>query len=110
MAYNEKITERIRKELAQVPNVEEKKMFGGIAFMVNNKMCVCVGGHDADTVMVRVGPEAYQDALKRKGAMPTIMNDRKIKGYIDLGSEGQKDLSSWVDLALDFNKQLVTSD
>lgn len=109
MAYNEETTERVRKELAHVPNVEEKKMYGGIVFMVNGKMCVTVGGNDADIVMVRVGKEAYLDALKRKGAMPTIMNGREIKGYIDLGSEGQKDLKSWVELALAFNRELAGS-
>lgn len=108
MAYDKEVTERVRKELAHVPNVEEKKMYGGIVFMVNDKMCVTVGGHEADVVMVRVGKEAYPAALKRKGAKPTIMNGREIKGYIDLGSEGQKNLKSWVKLALAFNRGLAS--
>lgn len=58
MPYSETITERVRQELAHLSDVEEKKMYGGIVFMVNNKMCVCVGGSDPDNVMVRVGKEA----------------------------------------------------
>ena len=74
-------------------------MYGGIAFMVNNRVCVCVSGSKADNIIVCVGADAYEDALKRKGARPTIMKDRPIKGHIDLDSEEQKDLREWVELA-----------
>ncbi len=107
MAYNETIAEQVRQELGHVPDVYEIKMYGGIAFMVNNKMCVCVGGRKADKIMVRVGANAYEEALKQDGAHPTIMKDRPIKGYIDLDNEGQKNLRQWVELALKFNKELV---
>ena len=108
MPYNETIADRVRRELAHVPDTHEIKMYGGIAFMVNNKMCICVGGSEADNVMVRVGAEAYEDALQRKGANPTIMKDKPIKGYVDLDSEGRKDLRLWMELALAFNKTLVS--
>lgn len=107
MPYNETIADQVRRKLAHLPDTHEIKMYGGIAFMVNNKMCVCVGGSEADNVMVRVGADAYEDALNRKGAHPTIMKDRPIKGYIDLDSEGRKDLQEWVELALRFNEELV---
>ena len=97
MAYNETIAEQVRQELGHVPDVYEIKMYGGIAFMVNDKMCVCVGGRKADKIMVRVGANAYEEAMK----------DRPIKGYIDLDNEGQKNLRQWVELALKFNKELV---
>lgn len=71
-------------------------------------MCVYVGGSKADNIMVRVGADTYEDALKRKGTCPTIMKDRPIKGYIDLDSEGRKDLREWVELTLRFNEELVS--
>lgn len=107
MPYSETLAEQVRQELAHLPHVEEKKMYGGIVFMVNNKMCVCVGGSEPDIVMLRVGKEAYGDLIKQKGAMPTIMNNREIKGYIQIGAEGQKDLKTWVERALKFNSELI---
>lgn len=73
-----------------------------------NKMHVCVGGSKADNIIASIGMDAYEDALKRKGARPTIMKGRPIKGYIDLDSEGRKDLRGWVELALRFNEKLVS--
>lgn len=107
MPYSETIADQVRLELAHLPDTHEIKMYGGIAFMVNNKMCVCVGGSEADNVMVRVGPDAYEDALQRNGAGPTVMKGKPVKGYIDLDGDGRKDLRDWVELALDFNKTLV---
>lgn len=104
MPYNENIAEQVRVELADAPDVSEIKMYGGIAFMVRGKMCICVGGSDADNVMVRVGPERYEAALKRPGTAPTIMKNRPIRGYVDLDHEGRKDLTSWAALALKFNE------
>lgn len=74
--------------------------------MVNNKMCVCVRGSEADNVMVRVGADAYEDALQRKGASPTIMKDNLSKAMY-LGVEGRKNLRTWVELTLEFNKTMV---
>ena len=71
-------------------------------------MHVCVGGSKADDIIAYIGMDTYEDALKRKSARPTIMKDRPIKGYIDLDSEGRKDLREWVELALRFNEELVS--
>ncbi|MBO3725871.1 hypothetical protein J5X07_12715 [Actinomyces bowdenii] len=60
------------------------------------------------SIMVSVGVDAYEDALKRKGARLTIIKDRPIKGYIDLDSEGRKDLREWAELALRFNEELLS--
>jgi len=64
MAYDEKLAERIRKSLSGVRNVQEKKMFGGMAFMVNGKMCV---GVDKEDLMVRCDPEMTDELLKGEG-------------------------------------------
>ena len=108
LMYNEAIADQVRTELTHLPDTHEIKMYGGIAFMVNDKMCAYVGGSKADNIMVRIGADVYEGALKRKGPRPTIIKDRPIKGYIDLDSEGRKDLREWVELALRFNEELVS--
>jgi TfoX/Sxy family transcriptional regulator of competence genes len=110
MAYNIERTEQVRHRLAHIPDVEERKMFGSVGFIVNGKLCIGVGDHTDHIMMVRIGPNKYEDALKREGAHPAIMRGREMKGYIFLTKEAlefEKDLDYWVQLALDFNKQLV---
>ncbi|HPG37372.1 TfoX/Sxy family protein [Patescibacteria group bacterium] len=111
MAYSEDLAERVREELAAagIADIDEIKMYGGLAFMVRDKMCACIGGDDGEIVMMRVGKERYDELLQKSGALPSIMKDKPIKGYIDLGVEGQKDLSFWVETALKFNEELVNS-
>jgi TfoX/Sxy family transcriptional regulator of competence genes len=109
MAYNEKLTQRVRELLAHTPNVEEKKMFGSVGFIINGKLCIGVGDHVDHNMMVRVGPEEYEQALRKKGALPAIMRGREMKGYVFLVNEAfetEKDLKYWVDLALQFNRKL----
>lgn len=109
MAYNEELTRRVRALLAHVPNVEEKKMFGSIGFMVNGKLCLGVGDHADHNMMVRVGPAIYEECLGRPGAAPAIMRGREHPGYIFLVSgavESPDNLYYWVDLALKYNKIL----
>ncbi|MDH3625981.1 MAG: TfoX/Sxy family protein, partial [Myxococcales bacterium] len=67
MAYDEKLAGRVREVLARRRGVTEKKMFGGLSFLVNGHMCCGIVGDD---LMVRVGPDAYEGALKKKGARP----------------------------------------
>jgi TfoX/Sxy family transcriptional regulator of competence genes len=105
MAYDEKIAERIREIISQThKNVEEKKMFGGLCFMVNNKMCI---GVRQDTMMVRLDPEKYDSALEKEGCRPMIFTGKEMKGfvYVDTGSLGTKSkLAYWIGLALEYNK------
>jgi TfoX/Sxy family transcriptional regulator of competence genes len=110
MAYNQKRTEQVRQALADIPNVQEKKMFGSIGFIVNGKLCIGIGDHEDHVMMVRVGPKAYEEALQRKGARPAIMRERERTGYVFLLEEAvktQEDLDYWVGLALNFNKELA---
>ncbi|HEX8279658.1 MAG TPA: TfoX/Sxy family protein [Segetibacter sp.] len=74
MAYNEKLAKRISASVSHLPGVEEKKMFVGLAFMVDNKMCITVG---ADRIMCRIDPAIYQEAIKRQGCSPVIMRGRE---------------------------------
>ncbi len=104
MAYNEKLAHRIKEALAHLPMVEEKKMFGGIAFMVNGKMCVTVG---KDRIMCRIDPAIHDEAIRSKGVQKVIMRGRDYKGYIHINEDAiktKKDLDYWIEVALDFNK------
>ncbi len=79
MPYNEKIADIVRGQLPPGLEIQEKKMYGGLVFMVNGKMCICVGGSEPDVVMVRVDKDLYPELLKRRGAVSTIMRGREIK-------------------------------
>jgi TfoX/Sxy family transcriptional regulator of competence genes len=109
MAYSEALARRIRATLKAVPGIVEKKMFGGIAFMVNGKMCINAG---PERLMFRIDPAIHEQALKRKGARAVMMKGREYKGFVHVNEEGlkaKKDFDYWVDLALDFNKKAKAS-
>ncbi len=109
MAYNERLADRIRIALAHRKAVEEKKMMGGLTFMVNGKMCV---GVLKDELMIRLDPVIYDIALKRKGCHEMNFTGKPMKGFVFVSPEGtnnKKDLDYWVDLALDFNKKAKAS-
>lgn len=109
MAYNEKLAGRIREELSGIRKVEEKKMMGGLTFMVNSKMCVGIANDD---LMVRIDPEQYERALDKKGCREMDFTGRPMKGFVFVGpegTEGKKDLSYWIGLALEFNKKAKAS-
>lgn len=109
MAYNEKLARRIRAALAHIPKVEEKNMFGGLAFMVNKKMCINVSG---DEMMCRFDPALQQTVVAKKGFRTMIMKGRELKGYGYISEEGiksKKDFDYWVGLSLDFNKRAKAS-
>ena len=104
MAYNEKLANRIREALAHLPGVEEKRMFGGVAFMVNGKMCISAGN---DRIMCRIDPAIHDETTKRNGVQTVQMKGRDYKGYVYVNEEvikTKKDFDYWVELALDFNK------
>jgi TfoX/Sxy family transcriptional regulator of competence genes len=105
MAYNEKLAERIREALAHLPKVEEKKMFRGLTFMVNGKMCVSVSG---DEMMCRFDPVLQDTVTEKKGFRAMMMKGRAYKGYGYVSEEGilsKKDFDYWIGLALAFNKK-----
>ena len=112
MAYSESLAQQVRAILAtELPphvfeeEVEEKKMFGGLAFMVRGKMTVTVSSERGqDLVMVRIGKELEKQVLPKNGASVTLMKGRLYHGYIDLDGEGQKELSYWIGLALSYNQ------
>jgi hypothetical protein len=100
MAFNENLAGRIRSALGDQAGLTEKKMFGGIAFMLHGNM-VC--GVTRDDLMVRVGPQRHDEALARPHARPMDFTGRAMKGMVFVGRDGYAadgDLRSWIDLAL----------
>ena len=88
---------------------EEKKMMGGLTFMVKGKMCV---GVLDDELMARIDPELYEASLEKKGCRPMDFTGKPMKGYVFISKAGTKnpaDLAYWISLALDFNKKAKAS-
>ena len=105
MAYNERIANKIRQALAHIPGIEEKKMFGSLAFMVNGKMCLTAG---PDRMMCRIDPDLHETAIQKKGVRTVIMKGREYKGYVYVNEENlniKAEFDYWVGLALDHNKK-----
>lgn len=105
MAYDERLADRVREALdsRNLTDVEEKRMFRGICFMVNGKMCLCVSG---DEMLCRIGP-AYKEAIEQHDCHGMIRNGKALKDYVFVGHEAmhnQKDFDHWVNAALAFNK------
>ena len=109
MAYNEVLTNRVREALAGIPNVEEKKMFRGIAFMVNGKLCVSVGD---DELMCRIDPVLHDELVEKNGCRTMMMKKREYKGYVYVAEDSiktKKELEYWLSLALSFNPKAKAS-
>jgi len=105
MAYNEKMADRVRELIAVTGlQIEEKRMFSGLCFMVNDKMCVAVR---PDSIMVRLDPERSEDMLEKEGVLPMIHSGRIMKGFVFVDDgvlTTKRQLEYWVNLALDFNE------
>ena len=106
MAYNEELAARIRISIECRPGVTERKMFGGIAFMIYGNMCC---GVINDDLMVRVGPDSYQASLALPHARPMDFTGRPMKGMVFVGPEGINDdgvLSEWIGRGVTFARSL----
>ena len=102
MAYDEKLASRIRKILTQYKGVREIKMFGGLCYTLRGNMCC---GVDKTDLMVRVGPEKYEQALTQPHARPMDITGCPLKGFVFVDKKGYKALSSlrkWVKQSVDF--------
>jgi TfoX/Sxy family transcriptional regulator of competence genes len=104
MAYDEHLADRVRQIFAELHVMaEEKKMMGGLCFMVNDKMCA---GVSDERLMARIDPEIYQVALTRNSAHEMDFTGRPMKGFVIVEPEGiddDEDLRSWLQLCLDYN-------
>lgn len=106
MPYDEKLAQRIREVLARRRGISEKKMFGGLAFLANGHMACGVQGDD---LMVRVGPDDYESALRKTGARPMDFTGRPLKGMVYVGPRGHRrapSLRAWVEQGLSYVRSL----
>jgi TfoX/Sxy family transcriptional regulator of competence genes len=105
MAYNEKLADRTREIISATHRItEEKPMFGGLCFMVNDKMCV---GVEKERLMVRLNPDKYDEVMEKEGCKPMDFTGKIMKGYVFVDIEAlntKKKLEYWINLALEFNK------
>lgn len=110
MAYNEFLADRIRRTLREKnARFEEKKMMGGLCFLVQDKMCAGVVG---DMLMARIGPDGFEDALRRPGARPMDFTGRPMAGYAFVEPEGidaEAELGWWLQRCLEFNPKAKSS-
>jgi TfoX/Sxy family transcriptional regulator of competence genes len=105
MAYDEALAVRIRKAVGDGPEISERKMFGGLAVMHNgNMVCGVVG----DELMVRVGPDAYNDALAQPHARPMDFTGRPMRGMVYVGVDGIEggQLDAWVERGVRYAETL----
>ena len=107
MAYDEKLAERIRELLADEADLTEKKMFGGLAFLVGGNMAVGASGRGG--ILVRVDPEHSDDLVAKTNATPMEMRGRQMQGWLrvaadDLGSK--RELAKWVDVGRNYARSL----
>jgi len=103
MAYDELLAERMRGELtAMRTKFVEKKMFGGVAFMVKDRMCC---GITKDDLMVRVPDARYEGALKMPHAREMDFTGKPLRGFVYVGEEGTKNIRSlqkWLKMGVEF--------
>lgn len=106
MAYDEALTERIRAALPDVPGLTEKKMFGGIGFLVQGNMACGVSRND---LMVRISPDAYEAALAKPHVRVFDMSGRPMKGWVLVDAAGigsTEELQSWLGQGVAFAQSL----
>ena len=110
MPYSEQLADRARKVLApHKKHIEEKKMMGGLTFMLRGKMCV---GILKEELMCRIDPEFHNEAIKKKGCRTMDFTKKPMRGFVFVdpkGTSAQKDLEYWIALAVDFNAKAKAS-
>ena len=106
MAYDEGLAQRVREQLAGESGLTEKKMFGGLAFLLDGNMSVGLSGEE---LMVRVGPDGTDDALAQPHTRLFDMSGRPMKGWILVAPAGVEDdgaLAAWVDRGVGLARSL----
>lgn len=102
MAFDEGLAHRVREVLSERVDLTEKKMFGGLCFLLGGNMCCGIVG---DELMLRVGPEAYKPTMARPHAREMDFTGRAMKGMVYVGVDGiaeDSDLAEWLAIAVAF--------
>lgn len=110
MAYSEQLAAKVRDRLQQhEQRFFDKKMFGGLAFLINGKMCINISGK---RLMCRYHPELEELVKNKPGYVPMIMRGKALKGYCyvePVGFKQEADFEYWIKICLDFNEELKVS-
>jgi len=107
VSYDDRLAERIRELLDPESGVSEKRMFGGLAFLINGNMAVAASGKGG--LMVRVPPDETDEVLARAHTAPMEMNGRQARGWVRVaadGVRGKRELKSWVDMGVGYARRL----
>jgi TfoX/Sxy family transcriptional regulator of competence genes len=107
MAYDEDLANRIRELIAGEPDVTEKRMFGGLAFLVGGNMSVAASGQGG--LMVRVDPDETDALVAKPHAAPFVMRGREMKGWLRVDDEGvrtKRQLEPWVKRGVAYARSL----
>ena len=107
MPYDEDLAERIRELLADEPGVVEKRMFGGLAFLIGGNMSVAASGQGG--LMVRVDPEETDELVAKPHAQPFVMRGREMQGWLRVDDEGvrtKRQLEPWVKRGVAYARSL----
>ena len=109
MTARKPLSDRVRAALAHTPRVVEKKMFGGITFMVDGKMCISVG---PNRLMCRIDPELHEAVIRRRGVRTVRMKGHAYRGFVHVDEKAvatKAALGFWVRTSLAFNKRAKSS-
>jgi TfoX/Sxy family transcriptional regulator of competence genes len=107
MAYDEDLANRVREALASERGVEEKRMFGGLAFLINGNMSVSASGQGG--LLLRVDPEHTDKLAEEPHAQPFVMRGRAMQGWLRVAPEGvstKRDLERWVKRGVGYARSL----
>jgi TfoX/Sxy family transcriptional regulator of competence genes len=106
MAYSESLAERIRQVVSKKRGITERKMFGGVGFLLSGNMCVGVW---KTSLIVRLDPSQYEDALKESHVAEFDITGRPMKGWLLVEADGvetDQQLAAWINRAMDYVKTL----
>ncbi|MBV8998586.1 MAG: TfoX/Sxy family protein [Solirubrobacterales bacterium] len=111
MAYDEALAERIRAMLAEQEDLTEKKMFGGLAFLIGGNMSVSVSGQGG--LLLRCEPAETADLVREPHAAPAVMRGRAMEGWLRVDADGvqtDEELQKWVTRGVDYARSLPPKD
>jgi TfoX/Sxy family transcriptional regulator of competence genes len=107
MAYDLALADEIRSVLDGEPEVTERRMFGGLSFLVNGNLAVAVRGSEG--ILVRVGSDAADELVRTTDATRAVMGSRVMAGWLDVGTDSlgtEAELSGWVRRGVDYARSL----
>jgi TfoX/Sxy family transcriptional regulator of competence genes len=107
MSYDDELADRVREHVAGAKGLTEKRMFGGLAFLINGNMAVAASGKGG--LMLRVNPDRLESLLQEPGAEPFEMRGREMKGWLRIKADAHTpndDLATWVRLGVDYATSL----